>query len=121
MATSLGAAAVATALSEYESNPVAVMEALALGVPTIGLDTAGMGDLVEDGLARGVTKDASPTAIAQALIDVLRHQSTNDLPALPTWDAIAADLVDVYLNSVKAATGPLRDRSARMSRVSAKP
>ena len=44
------------ALSEYEAHPVAVMEALALGVPAVGLDTAGIGDLVQDGLVRGVPR-----------------------------------------------------------------
>ena len=53
----LGRAAAVAALSEYEAHPVAVMEALTLGIPTVGLDTTGIGDLVEDGLVRGVPRE----------------------------------------------------------------
>ena len=38
MAESLCQASVFAALSEYEAHPVAVMEALTLGIPTVGLD-----------------------------------------------------------------------------------
>jgi glycosyltransferase involved in cell wall biosynthesis len=71
MAESLGRAAVVAALSEYEAHPVAVMEALTLGIPTVGFNTAGIGDLVEDGLVEGVPTDASPAAIARILVAAL--------------------------------------------------
>jgi len=97
MAMSLGATAVFAAMSEYEANPVAVMEALTLGIPTVGLDTAGIGDLVEDGFVIGVPKDASPTTIAHALITALNDRRVRD-PAPPpaTWDSAATDLARIY-------------------------
>ena len=108
MAASLGSAAVVAAMSEYEAHPVAVMEALALGVPTVGLDAAGIGDLVQDGLVRGVPKNASPTAIARALVAALEGQRVSSPSGLPTWDAAAADLVHVYMDAVGSAPRPLR-------------
>jgi glycosyltransferase involved in cell wall biosynthesis len=102
MAGALGAAAVVAALSEYEAHPVAVMEALALGVPVVGLDTAGIGDLVQDGLVRGVPTDASPAAIAQILVASLRGRLVRGGAVLPSWDSAAASLADVYLDAARA-------------------
>lgn len=96
MAELLGGAAVLAALSEYEAHPVAVMEALALGTPVVGFDTAGIADLVEDGLVQGVPKDASPETIAQALVAVLEQDHMRCAPSLPTWDLAAAELARIY-------------------------
>jgi glycosyltransferase involved in cell wall biosynthesis len=108
MAESLGAAAVFAALSEYEAHPVAVMEALMLGIPIVGLDTAGIGELVEDGLIRGVPKDASPTTVAQTLITALKDRPASGSATLPTWDSAAADLAHIYKDAVRAGPKPLR-------------
>ncbi len=109
MAKSLGGAAVVAALSEYEAHPVAVMEALTLGIPVVGLDAAGMGDLVEDGLVRGVPKDASSTTIARVLVAALEERRrARGAVMLPTWDTAAASLADVYLNAVGPRPRPLR-------------
>ena len=104
MAGSLGGAATVAALSEYEAHPVAVIEALSLGFPTVGLDTAGISDLVQDGLVRGVPKDASPATIAQILIAALESQQVSGPVKLPTWDTAAADLAHVYMDAVGAAS-----------------
>jgi glycosyltransferase involved in cell wall biosynthesis/GT2 family glycosyltransferase len=102
MAELLGGAAVLAALSEYEAHPVAVMEALALGTPVVGFDTAGIADLVEDGLVQGVPKDASPETIAQALVAVLEQNHMRCAPSLPTWDLAAAELARVYRDVARA-------------------
>lgn len=107
MTESLGKAAIVTALSEYEAHPVAVMEALTLGIPTVGLDAAGISDLVEDGLVRGVPKDASPAMIAQTLIAALEGCRTSGSARLPTWDAAAVDLAHVYMDAARAASRPI--------------
>jgi glycosyltransferase involved in cell wall biosynthesis len=106
MARSLGEAAAVAALSEYEAHPVAVMEALALGVPAVGLDTAGIGDLVQDGLVRGVPRNSSPAAIAGALVAALQEGRTRGQAELPTWDTAAAGLADAYLEAVGAVPRP---------------
>jgi glycosyltransferase involved in cell wall biosynthesis len=107
MAQSLGQAAVVAALSEYEAHPVAVMEALALGIPTVGLNTAGVGDLVEDGLVRGVARDASPSVIARALVAAMEERHAGSPTSLPTWDAAASELAFIYLNATRTASSAL--------------
>jgi glycosyltransferase involved in cell wall biosynthesis len=108
MAESLTAAAVFAALSEYEAHPVAVMEALTLGIPVVGLATAGMGELVEDGLVRGVPRDASPETIAQTLITALKGRRLSGSATLPTWDSAAADLTRIYKDAAGAGPKPRR-------------
>ena len=54
MAGILSRSAVMAAMSSYEAHPVAVMEGVALGLPVVGFDVAGTGDLVEDGWVTGV-------------------------------------------------------------------
>lgn len=105
MAESLGQASVFAALSEYEAHPVAVMEALALRIPAVGLDTAGIGDLVEDGLVMGVPKDASPAIIARALIAAMNGSYSTKPTRLPTWESATADLAAVYSQAVETARG----------------
>ena len=105
----LGRAAAVVALSEYEAHPVAVMEALTLGIPTVGLDTTGIGDLVEDGLVRGVPRNASPTTIARALVAALGCQRVNGSARLPTWDTATLSLAHLY--RIMVATVPQSSHS----------
>jgi glycosyltransferase involved in cell wall biosynthesis len=103
MAQALSRAAVVAALSEYEAHPVAVAEALALGIPTVGLDATGVGDLVKDGLVKGVPRDASPATIARTLVAALESEDVRSSVRLPTWDTAAADLAHVYTGVAQAA------------------
>jgi glycosyltransferase involved in cell wall biosynthesis len=99
MAKALGEAAVFAALSEYEAHPVAVMEALTLGIPTVGLDVAGVSDLVEDGLVGGVPTDATPTVLAEALVSALdRGRAAAPVP-VSTWDTAVTELAQVYMEA----------------------
>ena len=107
MANALGEAAVVAALSEYEAHPVAVMEALTLGTPIVGLNTAGIGDLVEDGLVEGIPKDAPPTTIARALLAALEGERVHSSTELPTWDNAANDIACVYMEAIEAAQKPI--------------
>jgi glycosyltransferase involved in cell wall biosynthesis len=100
---SLSAAAAFAALSDYEANPLAVIEALTLGIPTVGLDTAGIGNLVEDGLVRGVPKGASPATVAQSLIAALEDQHVSGPAGLPTWDMAVDHLAHIYMHAVEAS------------------
>lgn len=108
MSESLSRAAVVAALSVYESYPLAIAEALALGIPAIGLDTAGMGDLVADGLVTGVPAGASPAVVAQALVAAMQGQRANTSAGLPSWDDAAARLAQIYLSTAGAAAQPCR-------------
>jgi glycosyltransferase involved in cell wall biosynthesis len=103
MAAALGEAAVFAALSDYEAHPVAVMEALTLGIPVVGLRTAGLADLAEDGLVRGVPADATAADVAASLVASLRGDQAVP-PAgppidLPAWDDTAAELAALYLQT----------------------
>ncbi len=98
MAAALGGSAVFAALSDYEAHPVAVMEALTLGVPVVGLRSAGLADLAEDGLVRGVPADATPAQVAAGLVAALRNpRPAGPLAPLPSWDDTAAELAGLYL------------------------
>lgn len=102
MARRLGEASVMAALSTYEAHPVAIMEAVTLGLPVVGLDVAGTGDLVEDGLVRGLPVDAGNEVVADALVRALRDTAAHGGPhrrvevELPTWETTAAGVTEVY-------------------------
>jgi glycosyltransferase involved in cell wall biosynthesis len=105
MAVSLTESTVVAALSEYEAHPVAVMEALALGVPVVGVDVAGIGDLVEDGLVVGVPPTASASEVAAALL-VAMEGPVRSKPVLATWDQAADRLGRLYLEVAGRASAP---------------
>lgn len=113
VAEALCEAEVFAALSEYEAHPVAVMEALTLGIPTVGLDTTGLADLVSDGLVTGIPKDASPATVAQVLVVALAGSRRSAPGTLPTWDAAAADLARVYTDVAAARARTPGSRDAR--------
>ncbi len=103
MAEELAQAGVMAAMSSYEAHPVAVMEAVTLGLPVVGFDIAGIGDLVEDGLVTGIPATAGPERIAQALERALadvekagqrRHEPVDVV--LPTWESSAEGLAQIY-------------------------
>lgn len=100
MAAQIGAAAVVVALSDYEAHPVAVMEALTLGVPVLGLDTAGTADLVEDGTVTGIAPGTSAEDTAAVLRTLLATPTPGGRHApatgLPTWEQSAQALAQLY-------------------------
>ena len=82
-------------LSDYEANPVALMEALALGRKVVVADTSGLTELAAEGLATSVPPDVHPAELARVLA---RVASLPDIePAeLPTWDHCADQLMGLY-------------------------
>ncbi|MGO9332875.1 MAG: glycosyltransferase [Acidimicrobiales bacterium] len=54
-------------MSDCEANPVAVMEALALGRMVVAADTSGLSELASEGLATAVAPKASPRELAGVL------------------------------------------------------
>jgi glycosyltransferase involved in cell wall biosynthesis len=95
MAAALGSAQVVAAFSDYEAHPVAVMEALTTGRPVVGYDVAGMADLVEDGLVRGVRPGTDPAEAARVLVQAM-DAPPHRLGSLPSWDTCVESLVEVY-------------------------
>lgn len=99
MARELGTAAVMAALSSYEAHPVGIMEAVTLGLPVVGLDVAGTGDLVADGMVEGLPEGASAQVVADALVAAIGGRPTGRDPGpdgLPTWEDTAAGVAAVY-------------------------
>ncbi len=96
MAATLASASLVTLLSNYETHPIAALEALALKRPVLVADTSGLRELAERGLARAVPLTSTPQAIAAAVVEQL-HQPL--IPAnleLPTWDDCARELLLLY-------------------------
>jgi glycosyltransferase involved in cell wall biosynthesis len=100
MAATLASASLVALLSEYEANPVAVMEALALRRRVLVADTSGLSELARRGLAHAIPITSTPTEIAAAIVAQLATAPPPDFE-LPTWDACAACLVDVYRQALR--------------------
>ena len=82
-------------MSDYEANPVAVMEALALGRKVLVADTSGLSELAVEGLAAAVPVNVSPRELARALLDVASGPGPAP-PDLPNWDDCAGQLLGLY-------------------------
>jgi glycosyltransferase involved in cell wall biosynthesis len=100
MAIAMAEASVIAAMSDYEAHPVAVMEALSVGRPVVGYDTAGIGDLVAEGLVQGVPPGSSASRVAEQLLHVMPIPTPTVLPQLPTWDTSAEELGQLYLRTI---------------------
>jgi glycosyltransferase involved in cell wall biosynthesis len=97
MATALAEASVVAALSDYEAHPVGVMEALSLQRPVVGFEASGIAELVAEGWVYGVDTNAAHEVIANRLVKAMSSASLADPAELPTWDACAEQLANVYL------------------------
>ncbi len=109
MSSILSRSAVMAALSDYEAHPVAIMEAVTLGLPVVGSDVAGTGDLVADGLVTGIDPRADDAEVARVLTAELlrvggsRHQAPDF--ELPTWETCAEQVTAVYRRVLAPRTG----------------
>jgi glycosyltransferase involved in cell wall biosynthesis len=56
--------------SRHEGLPVAVMEALVLGIPVVSTDVGGIGEIVTDGREGLLVPVANPELLARALLDL---------------------------------------------------
>ena len=96
-AARLGAVNVVVLLSEFETHPLAAIEALALGKRVVVADTSGLRELAEKGHARSVPLDCDPAAVAAAVLAEAERPSESGLsPVLPTWDDCAAAHCALY-------------------------
>ncbi len=96
MASLIVRADLVTLLSEYESQGIAVMEALALQRPVLVTGTSALQELANCGLARTVPLDSTPEEVATAIASQLRQPLVPVNVELPTWDDCAADLLALY-------------------------
>ncbi len=92
-------------LSDYEANPVAVMEALALGRKVVVAATSGLTELASQGLATAVPPDSHPAALARVLARVAAEPDVA-APELPSWDESVDRLLGLYDEVLTLHAGP---------------
>jgi glycosyltransferase involved in cell wall biosynthesis len=96
MAREIGAASLVVLLSEYETQPLAVLEAAALGRPALVADTSGLSELAERGLAAAIPLASGPDEVAAAVLSRLETTPAPLREPLPTWDDCATALLGLY-------------------------
>ncbi len=105
MARELSKAALVVLLSEFETHPIAVLEAVSLGRPVLVADTSGLQELAQKGLARAIPLKSTETQVANAIVEQLDRPYQPPEVNLPTWDDCAAGLLSLY-NSIAAKGVP---------------
>lgn len=96
MARRLAATDLVVLLSDFETHPIAALEALSLERPLLVATGSGLGELADRGLARAIEPDADPPIVAAAMLRELRDPLVPGSVDLPTWDDCAAALLDLY-------------------------
>ncbi|MFN8464431.1 MAG: glycosyltransferase family 4 protein [Caldilineaceae bacterium] len=103
MARELAGASLVTLLSEYETHPIAALEALTLGCSLLVADTSGLRELADQGLARAIPLHSEPQAVATAMLEQLAHPIVPPPISLPTWDDCVDGLLKLYGETVPEA------------------
>jgi glycosyltransferase involved in cell wall biosynthesis len=96
MAEELAKTSLVALLSEYETHPIAALEALSLGRPVLATNTSGLRELAEAGLVHAIPPSSTPQEIAAEVLMQLDHPLIPGSIELPTWDACAQDLLKLY-------------------------
>lgn len=100
MVALLSRAALVTLLSEYETHPIAALEALALGRSVLVTHAGGLGELADRGWVRSIPLKSSATQVARAMLEQLRQPLVPPNIDLPSWDDCAAGLLQLYQDVV---------------------
>jgi glycosyltransferase involved in cell wall biosynthesis len=104
LASLLAEAGVVVLLSEYETHPIAVLEAAALGSPVLVADAPGLAELAHQGVAQLVSLTATPAELAAAILRQLDAPAVARHIDLPTWDDCANALLQLYEIHVRSST-----------------
>lgn len=104
MAKLLASAALVTQFSDYESQGIAVLEALALSRPVLVTDTAALRELAEQGLVRAVSLESTAEKVAAAVVRELRDPLKPTHVTLPTWESCTHQLLALYSSASKEET-----------------
>lgn len=105
MATELSRVNVMVSMSEFETQPIAALEALALGCRVLVADTPGLKALADGGLARSIPLESAPADVAAAVVDELKKPRVVNPPKLSTWDECADALLELYESVARAHRG----------------
>lgn len=104
MAARIAACDVVVLMSDFETHPVSVLEAIALGRPALVAPGSGTGELAARGLARTADPHA-PERLAAAIVRELHDPLRPDPHELPTWDQCAARLLALYRTVLERRCG----------------
>ncbi len=99
MADELAGVDVAVLASEFETQPIAALEAASLGCRLVVADSPGLRELGEQGLARVVAHPADAAELARAVLAELDGPRTPRPTGLVTWDDCAARLCALYASA----------------------
>lgn len=103
MAELLSHVSLVVLMSEYETQPLVALEALAARRRLlIADDGAGLSELADAGLARELRLSSTPQEVATAILEELRKPPTNHELKLTSWDECADGLVELYLTLKRA-------------------
>jgi glycosyltransferase involved in cell wall biosynthesis len=83
-------------LSDFETHPIAALEAISLGRPLLVASGSGLGDLAKRGWARAIDPQLDARATAAAIVRELRDPLERPAVTLPTWDDCAGRLLELY-------------------------
>jgi glycosyltransferase involved in cell wall biosynthesis len=101
MASVLLGATLVILLSDYESQSISVMEALALGRPVLVADTSALHELAVHGLVQATPLGGTADEVAAAMLDQLYQPLVPGKLDLPTWDACFSQLSALYYNVIR--------------------
>jgi glycosyltransferase involved in cell wall biosynthesis len=87
-------------LSEFETHPIAAIEAAAAGCRLLVADAGGSSELAAEGLARAVPLAADPETVGAALAEELELPPLAERPPVLSWDECAGRLLDLYRSIV---------------------
>jgi glycosyltransferase involved in cell wall biosynthesis len=96
MARELARVDVAVLASEFETQPLAAIEAAASGCRVVVADSPGLRELAERGLARIAKPLGDPETLARVVLEESERPADPVPFRLPTWDDCAARLRALY-------------------------
>jgi glycosyltransferase involved in cell wall biosynthesis len=99
----LQGAAVVVALSEYESQGLAIQEALGLGRPVLVSDSSALAELKRHENVVALPKSAGSERVATAILQLVAAPPVKP-PVVPTWDDCVGALTAVYDQALAAAS-----------------
>jgi glycosyltransferase involved in cell wall biosynthesis len=102
MARAIASAGIVVLMSEYETHPLAALEALALGQSVLVAATSGLAEVAQAWNARTIALGCATEELATAIADQLDRPSIPRRPTLPTWDDCAKKLEVLYLDIMRA-------------------
>jgi glycogen synthase len=109
MAAELARASLLVLLSDYETQPAAVLEAVAQRIPALVTHNTGLAELADEGLARAIPTTSGPRQVAAAVLDQLRNPYIPERISLTSWDECTERHHELYLEiAAKTSRGAHR-------------